>query len=757
MKPTFRKTRLLQANKVDPADRTVSGTVRHLTFRNDQNGYFVARLAVAGVSKEITVVGYAPAISKGEALEAEGRWEVSKYGPQFKAEHVKVSAPVDEDGLIKYLARQLPGVGLTQATALVNAFGADVLSVIEKKPHRLSEVHGIGKKRIKSIMDAWRKLREERGEDAEAMAWLMGLGLSMAAARKVFELHRGSTRRKVSRNPYELAEVIEGIGFRRADAIARKLGLSQSNPYRVRAALLHVLQTATSTGSCGLPRNQLIEGTKRRNGTTAFTGARELLGFANTAERTALIEQELEFLRSEGKVVLDQAHGETCVFLKSIHEAERAIAEHLRKRIAQPARLIEDLDAAIRAAEAECQIVLEGTQRQAVASALKENIAVITGGPGTGKTTLTRVIVTMLEQQGKGVLVCAPTGKAAKRASEAIGTPAATVHRTLEWKSNGPQFNRERPLCCDALILDEMSMVDVHLFNAVLNALPPKAKLILIGDADQLPSVGPGKVLTDLIASGRVPTTRLTQVFRQAEQSLIIRNAHRVNQGYAPLSGREEDADFGFFHYDTPEEAQRALLKAARDIWKHGFDPIRETQVLVPMRKGMLGVDTLNQELQRLLNPTPAAEMPFQGGKIGVGDKVIQVRNNYNKEVFNGEIGYVIDVDAPARTLVVDFDGHATTYTPKELDELRLAYCFTIHRAQGSEFPVVLMGLANNHYVMLKRNLLYTGITRARKLMLIYGHAQAAVMAAKNSQIEERYSKLRERLIELPPGAAAAA
>lgn len=734
--------KLLQANQVNFADRTISGTVRRLTYRNEQNGYFVAKIVVAGIEQELAVVGYAASIHEGEILEAEGRWEVSRWGRRFKASSVRISAPADEAGLVKYLAGVLKGVGPAYAEKLVKAFGDKVKDVLSESPERLAEVPGIGAKRAKTIAEAW----ADRGTGDNVLPWLCGLGLSLNYARKIHERFGAHTRSKVTDNPYVLASTIRGIGFLKADAIARKIGLSESNPYRIRAALLHVMQSATDSGSCGLPREHLIHGVTRGR-TKVLNGARDLLGFED-ADRTALIEQELNHLIEEGTLVAGFVQGTPCVFLRSIYDAERRVANNLVGRLRRPVEVLTNLDEAITAAETELGITLESTQRTAVANAVQENVSILTGGPGTGKTTITRAIVTILEDAGHRVLVCAPTGKAAKRASEAIGVPAATIHRTLEWGSSGPQYNEERQLECDALVLDEMSMVDVDLLDKLLAALPLEAKLIMVGDADQLPSIGPGKVLTDLIASGRVPTTRLTEIFRQAQQSHIIRNAHRVNQGYAPLSGTEDGSDFAFHHFDSAEEAQEALLTAARDIWKLGFDPIRDVQVLAPMRKGPLGVDLLNVKLQAMLNPFPDDRMPFQGGHLGIGDKVIQIRNNYSKEVFNGEVGFVLSVNPVDQAAVIDFDGRAVEYTADDLDELRLAYAFTIHRSQGSEFPVVLMGLHTSHYVMLKRNLLYTGITRARQRMLVFGSMKAAAIAATQCQNEERYSKLRDWLAE---------
>jgi len=741
MKLATASSPLLNANEVNFADRAVAGIIRRLTFRNEQNGYFVARIAIPGIKEEHTVVGYASQINEGERLEAEGRWENSKYGRQFKATSVRLSAPADEEGLQKFLAGALKGIGPICAAKLVAAFGTKVADVLTNQPERLREVPGIGKKRARAIIEAW----QSRGENAEVLTWLCGLGLSLRFAQRILQEYGDKTRRIVSHNPYELAFSIHGIGFRKADAIARRLGLTESNPHRVRAALQHLMQEATEFGSCGLPQQRLIE------------QAHTLLGFAPSAARTELIRSALAQLIEERKLIADTVHGEDCVFLPRIYEAEKAIARDLIARLMRPVRPIEGLEEAIQEAEIDLGVTLESTQREAVLRALRERVFVLTGGPGTGKTTITRAIVRVLEKSGHDVIVCAPTGKAAKRASEAIGVEARTIHRTLEWGQTGPTRDAGSPLDCDALVCDELSMVDVPLFRALLEALPKNARLILVGDADQLPSVGPGKVLTDLLGSGVIPSVRLIEVFRQAQESLIIQNAHRVNSGKEPMLGWQADTDFGFFEFEDAAATRDALLRTAQNIWKRGFDPIRDVQVLAPMRNGELGVDRLNVELQKMLNPMPPASMPFHnGGVLGVGDKVIQLRNNYTKEVFNGEIGFVQALDPENRKVTVEFDGRLVEYTADDLDEIRLAYAFTIHRSQGSEFPVVLMVLANQHYVMLKRNLLYTGITRARKLMFIFGSRWAARQAARNCQIEERYSKLRDWLADARTNSMAA-
>lgn len=729
----------VQGNQLSRADKTVSGTVQGITFHKPETGFFVARVLVPGLRDEQVVVGKAPSITEGEYLEAEGYWEKSvKYGcSQFKASLVRLSPPTDEAGLIKYLASSLPGVGPGTAKNIVRIFGLEAGEIIKNSPERLSEVPKLGKKRIALISEEWQKRSENHG----VLSWLCGLGLSPAMAAEVYHQYGPPTREQVTQNPYQLAENISGIGFKRADAMAKRLGITPSNPNRIKAALKHLLKEATDSGSCGLPRKQLRG------------KALDLLNF--TPEGLDLIDTQITFLTERGFIVEAPASGEDCLFLSYIYQSEFEIARNLvarlktdlSKTVEQPAEVLAEAEDAL-------GLKLEAIQRAAVLLALKEPVSVITGGPGTGKTTITKAIVRVFQDSGFEVLVCAPTGKAAKRASEAIGIPARTIHRTLEVKDGAFVHNEGNPLECDVLIVDELSMVDISLFRSLLAGLSFDTRLILIGDVDQLPSVGPGKVLADIIDSSVVPTERLIEVFRQARESSIIMNAHRVNGGLSPQLSQNAGKDFGFFNYPDDEDARIALLQTAVDIWRPGkflpgkqYDPIRDVQVLAPMRKGKLGVDELNKQLQLRLNPRPEKEMPFRDGKIGTGDKVIQTKNNYEKAIFNGEIGYVSDIDPIERVLTVDFDGRPVRYTATEFDQVRLAYALTIHRSQGSEFPVVLLVVSYGHYVMLKRNLLYTGITRAKELLLIFGNPRAVAQAARNSQIDERYSKLKDWLV----------
>lgn len=717
----------------------ISGTVKRLTFRNDETGFFVAQVTVG--TKEKTVVGSAPVINEGEFLSATGTWAGSQWGPQFKASEVKLSAPSGLEGILKYLSSAIEGIGPGMAKKLVEAFGEDVFGVIEKTPEKLAEVKGIGKKRAASCVEAYKAQQTTR----EIMVFLHQVGLSANRANKVYkylESLGGDPIERLKKNPYLLCNVW-GIGFATADASARKQGITKDAEYRVRAGIQHILKEASGQGSCGLPYAKMLE-TASELLEVSYDRLDECIGF------------EIE----AGGVVRDTASGLDCLFLKEIYEAEKSIARrlvrHSRRVLARP---VMDIDDAILHAELQADITLEDTQRDAVRVALSNQVAVITGGPGTGKSTITRIILAALKDAGMEPALCAPTGKAAKRAAEATGFEAKTVHRTLELDNKGSfKRNEDNPLDADVLVIDELSMVDVALFLSLIKALSPGMRLILIGDVDQLPSVGPGKVLADILNSKVLPTVRLTQVFRQAATSDIVRNAHLVNSGEAPEVGWEKGSDFCFTAFapvDQTEQAKKEcqaqveaeLLRLAKNMYRLGYDPVRDVQVLAPMRRGVLGSLSLNQKLQAMLNPSPEARLSFGDVAYGVGDKVMQLRNNYEKEIFNGDIGYVCAVDEKNRTVTVEYEGRSpVTYKPSDLDEITLAYAFTIHKSQGSEFPVVIMPIDNSHYTMLKRNLVYTGITRAKKLMVLVGQQWAVKQSVKNSQIDDRYSRLADCL-----------
>ena len=727
------------------------GTVERVVYHNPANGYFVARVTVPGGSGVTTVVGFSMQISPGERLTARGEWVQSeKFGRQFRAASLTRETPQDGAGLAKYMASALEGIGPEFAQRLVAKFGAELPQIIEQSPERLREVEGVGRKRVAAIVKAW----NAKAAEAKQLAWLCGIGLSVKQARVAQQLYGDKARAAIELNPYRLADDLSGLGFLKVDVIARKLGIKAESDERADAAVLYCVQQAIDAGSCAVG---------------AEAGARhalKILGMKSDLGGADVVRNAIKRLAQTERVMVDWSAGEVCLFAGWVYEMEREVAAQLVARRDDSSYVrVENVEAAVARAEGELGLTLDPRQRDAVARALESNVMVVTGGPGTGKTTLTRAIVRafqrvrVFEQGGAGtngrrcsVLVCAPTGKAAKRASEAIGCEAVTIHRALEWGPGGPARDADNPIDADVLIVDEVSMVDVPLMRSLLTAIPDGARLILVGDRDQLPSVGPGRVLSDLIQSDALAVVKLEVVFRQAQSSQIIVNAHRINHGTMPHSGMEGLAaggDFGFLVEKDAERAREQLLAIVGSMRDRGFDPVKDCQVLVPMRKGTLGTDQMNVALQRLLNSGRRLSIPFQDGVLCKGDKVIQIKNNYQKEVFNGEIGFVQEVDPRDRSAVVVYDEErVVTYAASELNEIRLAYALTIHKSQGSEFPVVLMGVAMEHFVMLKRNLIYTGITRAKKLMVMVGDARAVGQAIKDDSIGERHSKLAEWLRE---------
>jgi exodeoxyribonuclease V alpha subunit len=711
----------------------LAGLVERVTYHNAESGFCVVRAKARGHRDVVTVVGHAATISAGEWITASGEWVNDRtHGQQFKARFLRTSSPTSADGIEKYLSSgMIRGVGPVYAKKLVRAFGEKVFDVIEATPDRLREVDGIGPVRAGRIVAAWAEQKAVR----EIMVFLHSHGVGTARAVRIYKTYGGDAVQVMSENPYRLARDIRGIGFKTADAIAMKLGVDKTAMVRVRAGISYALTEAMDEGHCGLSTDDLVP------------LAEKLLEVPQELVRTAL---DLEL--ADGAVIADMVGDQPCIFLAGLYRAERGIAERLLQlgsgKLPWPWI---DPDKAIPWVERRTGMVFAKNQRSAVALALTSKVLVITGGPGVGKTTLVNAILRILSAKDVRLLLCAPTGRAAKRMNEATGFEAKTIHRLLEVDPRAGGFRRdsENPLDCDLLVIDETSMVDVLLMHALLKAMPNTAALLVVGDVDQLPSVGPGQVLADMIASGVLPVVRLTEVFRQAAKSQIIVNAHRINEGVFPdLRKPESESDFYFVEADDPEAAVPRIVELVktRIPRRFGLDPIRDIQVLCPMNRGGVGARSLNIELQAALNPAGERKVERFGWVFAPGDKVMQIENDYDKEVYNGDIGYVVNVDPDDGELTASFDGRSVTYGFGELDTLVPAYAVTIHKSQGSEYPAVVIPLLTQHYAMLQRNLLYTGITRGKRLVVLVGQKKAVAIAVRNVSGRRRWSKLREWL-----------
>ena len=715
----------------------LAGQVEHVVFHNQDSGFSVFRVKVRGEREPVTVVGATARISAGEEVEAVGHWRVdANYGRQFRAERIVSVPPTTEAGIERYLASgMVRGIGPHFAKVLVENFGAEIFEVIENSPERLLSLRGIGPKRVERIVAGW----EEQKKVREIMLFLHSHGIGTSRAVRIYRTYGAEAIALISENPYRLAKDISGIGFKTADELAARLGIDRSSPVRTRAGISWVLAKLAEGGSCATPRRHLV-----REASSMLEVAEELV--------TEAIEAEIV----EGSVIPAELQNQECVYLASLYRAETGVAASVARLIASgrpPWREI-DSGAALAWLRSERRVELSNSQAAALSTVLGSKVLVVTGGPGVGKTTLVNSILAVLEQRRIRIALCAPTGRAARRMQEATGRTAKTIHRLLEFDPASFDFKhgRDNPLPCDLLVADEASMIDVALANRLLAAVPDHAAVILVGDVDQLPSVGPGRVLADLIDSGAVPTVRLTEVFRQARESFIVTNAHLINAGAMPkVPPRGRDSDFYLVAASTPEEIQERLMRMVTErIPGHfGFDPVSELQVLTPMNRGGLGARALNVLLQERLNGAAKPKLSRYGNSYATGDKVIQLVNNYQREVFNGDMGIVVGVDEEAGALSVDFDSRTVEYDAADLDELTLAYAISIHKSQGSEYPAVVIPLAMQHYAMLERRLLYTAVTRAKRLVVLIGETRAVAMAVKNVLVQDRLTGLKERLLSV--------
>ena len=698
--------------------------IERITYQSAENGYSILKANVKGYNDLVTLVGNMPEVTVGTVMVAEGEWKVNKqYGSQFVVSTYEEAMPATEFGIEKYLGSGLvKGIGPKYAKLIVSTFGLDTFDVIEKEPKKLSDVPGIGPKRIKKIHDSWMKQLDVK----EVMVFLQGNGVSTAYAAKIYKAYGKESIQKVQDNPYCLADDIWGIGFKTADSIAEKMGYTKNDSRRCKSGIVYTLNQLSNEGHVYAERNQLLD------------AGVQLLG----ADKDS-IEQVLDkMIASEDLKIEGEA-----IYLPPLYYSEVGVANKLRLLMQDNSKTLFQKEPNIKEIQKRTGITYDDLQTEAIRQAVKSKVMVLTGGPGTGKTTVTQGIIAAWQTMGLEILCAAPTGRAAKRMTEATGMESKTIHRLLGFNpSEGYKYNEDNPLEGDALIVDESSMIDIVLMNSLLKALPQGMRLLLVGDVDQLPSVGPGNVLRDIISSNVVPVVRLTRIFRQAQTSRIIMNAHAINEGRFPDISNGRQSDFFFMESEDPEQIASTIVSLVKSRLPQAYHvPSTSIQVLTPMQRSVIGASNLNISIQQAVNPV--GEGLQRGGyTFRKNDRVMQLKNDYQKEVFNGDMGIVTLVNMEDRTLTVNFDGKSVEYESSELDELSLSYATTIHKSQGSEYPIVIIPVHFTNYVMLQRNLIYTAVTRAKKICILIGTRKALWYAVNHNTVTQRNTLLKERL-----------
>ena len=724
--------------------KELTGQIERVTYNDAESGYAVLRIAVKGYPDLVTAVGTIASPAVGEVLNMRGVWiEHPKFGSQFKIMEYKSFAPSSVKGMEKYLGSGLiKGIGPSIAENIVSLFGADAFEILDSHPERLIEIEGVGEKKAAAIQEAWLEQREVRG----VMLFLQSHGIGTGYALRVFRHYGSASVRVLEENPYRLAIDIFGIGFMTADKIASGMGFSRESPLRIRAGVLHVMNELTREGHVFVPVEELT------------ASAAEILSVSSE-----VVEKGIEDARLNQELIIEwytdaDKKDDCAVYLPAFHYAEVHSAKNLCSILSSPFNgQYADPEVVIPWVQRELGISFAGRQTEALKTALSSQVMVITGGPGTGKTTLIKAIMKIRSARGFKIMLAAPTGRAAKRMTEATGHEAKTIHRMLEYTGStmsGGDFmrNETNPLDCDLLVVDEASMIDQVLFHHLLKAVPKGSSVIFVGDVDQLPSVGPGNVLKDIIDSGVCPVVHLNEIYRQSRESMIVVNAHRINSGEMPFLDERGEvsslSDFYFIEESDPDKALEIIkrLVTLRMPQKFGLDPVRDIQVLTPMHRGSVGTARLNLELREALNTCQGSKVLRMGRTLQEGDKVMQIRNNYEKDVYNGDIGTVVRIDGEESRVIVEMDSGRVSYDFSELDELTHAYAVSIHKSQGSEYPAVVIPIMTQHYMMLQRNLLYTGITRGKKLVVVIGTRKAVAIAVKNDKTRKRYTRLAERL-----------